>query len=309
MGAKSLSRQSTSNFKLSVSAGSVVRVPDEVKLWMLAGGGGGGGSGYGGGGGGAGGLVDSLFPIAPGKTYVVTVGAGGAENTNGGDSIFEAQGSVNLVPRLISYGGGAGNGSSGGCGGGGPGGSNGAGTFSAGVGKVNQGNDGGDSNTVYNSNRAGGGGGGLGASGTSNALTYSTGAPGGAGTTAYNLLMTLVSEGFVYGSDRYIGSGGSGSCSKGNGYLAEVPGVYGSGSGARTTNYIIQNGGSATAFTGSGGGGGGVSPNYAGAGASGFVIVYYSNSFPQATTTGSPTYYSDDSYHYYKFKTSGTISF
>ena len=65
----------------------------DIQLLMVAGGGG-GGSGRGAGGGGAGGLIyfgpespnqGSGIPVTPG-TYSITIGAGGADDTDGGDT-------------------------------------------------------------------------------------------------------------------------------------------------------------------------------------------------------------------------------
>lgn len=84
--------------------------------YLVIAGGGGGGNACCSGGGGAGGYVESTMTINPG-TYTITIGAGGAINANGGDTIFNG---------ITAYGGGTcpGDnlstpaGTSGGCGGG-----------------------------------------------------------------------------------------------------------------------------------------------------------------------------------------------
>jgi hypothetical protein len=288
----------------------------ELKVWLLAGGGGGAGSDpassiHGNAGGGAGGLVDSTFTVATGKTYVVTVGAGGGTNVNGNDSIFEVQGVQNLVPRLVSYGGGGGNNKNGGCGSGGY--YTGNSTTFGGLAVLNQGRNGGGAATVqYNSRNTAGGGGGIAAVGTYNPAAGPTGLAGGLGTTAYTSLLALVGEGRVVGANRYVGTGGDSSNNAGNSYTYGSGGTfsgttnqYGAGTGGGVTVNSIQPGGNAAAFTGSGGGGG----YPGGSGSSGFVIIYYPTSVPQITATGNPSYYTDGVYHYYKFKSSGTVTF
>lgn len=294
-------------------------VPPFVNLWMLAGGGA-GGTGWstnGVGGGGGGGVVNTTYSVSPDTLYVITIGAGGAAGlasgpyggavtSNGGDTVFENDGLENLVPRVVAYGGGCATQ---------VGGSGGGGYASVGAaGTTNQGNAGGSSLFVYNSAKSGGGGGGAGAVGEDNATTANArGGLGGVGTTVYSDLLILVGEGFyVNSTTRSVGAGGSGSNSKGNGYVTGTAGVQGSGSGGGTSNSVVTQGGNATAWLGAGGGGGGGGNNgiYTGGnGSAGFMVVYYPVTYPVATTTGSPTYYNDGTNHYFKFKASGTITF
>lgn len=170
--------------------------PFQVKYQIIGGGGGGGsystdGVNYIGGGGGAGGFISSLdglpnvsgggsptvdpFTAKINTTYLVTIGAGGAANASGSDSVFAS---------ITAVGGGAGgrpagiNGSNGGCGGGG--GANTSGPSLGGDGTAGQGYDGADAGQAHwiidvntghsfsvNNDYQGGGGGIGGAGGTS----------------------------------------------------------------------------------------------------------------------------------------------
>jgi hypothetical protein len=82
-----------------------------IELLVVAGGGGGGVGSNGGGGGGAGGLIyNSAFPVVPGTTYSLSVGAGGASvsGRSGGTT-----GSNSTFSTLTAIGGGKGGGSGG----------------------------------------------------------------------------------------------------------------------------------------------------------------------------------------------------
>jgi hypothetical protein len=68
--------------------------------------------------------------------------------------------------------------------------------------------------------------------------------------------------------------------------------------GAGTVNTGGGGGAGRYSFTGNGGNGGG----------SGVVIVRYADSFPAATTTGSPTVTVTGGYRIYVFNASGTIT-
>jgi hypothetical protein len=63
-----------------------------------------------------------------------------------------------------------------------------------------------------------------------------------------------------------------------------------------------------TAGTGSGGGGGG-NASTGGAGGSGIVIIQVADSVTASATTGSPSVYATGGYRYYKFTSSGSITF
>ncbi|MBK6904853.1 MAG: hypothetical protein IPH04_19110 [Saprospirales bacterium] len=76
----------TSSGTYTVPAGVTAIV---VQVWGAGGGGGSGNAGNnsrGGGGGGA--FAASMFPVTPGNTYAVVVGAGGAPGLDGGSSSF-----------------------------------------------------------------------------------------------------------------------------------------------------------------------------------------------------------------------------
>lgn len=220
-----------------------------IKLLLVGGGGGGGTNatnwyGSGSGGGGAGGYqYDASFSISL-TSFAVTVGSGGAINTNGSNSIFST---------ITALGGGTGggqylDGSNGGSGGGG-----GYGPYSGGSagGIGSQGSNGcGGANNYY----AGGGGGKGGAGGT-----YGVGGLG--------ILNPITSLGYL------CGGGGGGWQSGGNG---------GNGGGGDSARYPNVNATSGTINTGGGGGGSWFSynsPNYYGgssaSGGSGLVQIAY----------------------------------
>jgi hypothetical protein len=143
----------------------VVVGPGTIDI-IVVGGGGGGGSGNSGGGGGAGGsIVSSGVAVDVGKPYIITIGAGGGTDTNGGNTIFKDSAET---LNFIAYGGGAGGSSPDGTpgttrpgkpggnggGGGGPGGTAGsATTFPTGQ----QGTPGGDSGSPSLASGSGGG--------------------------------------------------------------------------------------------------------------------------------------------------------
>jgi hypothetical protein len=195
--------------------------------------GGGGGGGAGAGGGGAGGHLSLSGVYLPSGAITITVGAGGASQTPGNESIISA---------YVGVGGGqcpgsASDGSYGGSGGGG-----GRAANIGGRGVAGQGNTGGNAASL-----AGGGGGGAGAVG--GAAGSSAGGAGGAGA-ATSITGSSVT--------RAGGGGGWGNSSNG------AAGSGGGGAGAAGT------GGSGSANTGGGGGGGG---SAGGPGGSGVLIV------------------------------------
>ncbi len=215
-----------------------------VESLVVAGGGGGGGGGAGlGGGGGAGGVVHT----SPGSSYTigsfsVTVGAGGATDTNGSNSVFDT---------ITATGGGAGatdtaNGSNGGSGGG-----SGYNIGTAGLGTLGEGNDGSVGNQI--ASNVGGGGGGAGAVG--GASGSNQGGAGGVG---------VVKN--ISGSNVTYGGGGGGGAQSGSGGAGGTGGGGAGGQGAGGSN--------GSANTGGGGGGAGYSGN-GGTGGSGIVILRY----------------------------------
>lgn len=272
-------------------------VPISVEYLAVAGGGGGGCRH--GGGGGAGGLLSGSFSPAGSTTYSVTIGAGGAgydarslsygsygAGTVGSASSIAGSG----LSTITCSGGGAGgtayqaggNGGSGGGGGGYPSGySGGTGT----AGPPRQGNNGGSGGGTY----TGGAGGGAGAIGDG---AYSA---GGAG------LLSSITGTNTY----YAGGGGSGAYND-TGGGSGGGGLGGGGAGSSQNNVA----GDGTANTGGGGGaagGGGSGNGKSGAGGSGVVIIRHSNSYPQATVTGSPTITNSGGYFVYRFTGTGSI--
>jgi hypothetical protein len=210
---------------------------------VVGGGGGGGNSGYAGGGG-AGGAVYISTPtvLSPGS-YTVTVGAGGALGTNGGNSVFNG-----TTGTGGGYGSAGGSGGNGGCGGGGEG------TSGSGGGTGSQGYNGSAGYTQY---VGGGGGGGMGQAGSTsrsnvgNGASYVNGYGGGNGITNS-----------ITGSSVYYAGGGGG----GGGISVSGGGPGGLGGGGNGAGWYA-----ATQGTNGLGGGGG-----AGAiGGHGTVIISY----------------------------------
>jgi len=263
----------------------------QVELLVVAGGGGGGQ--YAGGGGGAGGLIyNNQYPVTPGQTYTVTVGAGGAGapgNSTAG-STRGTSGNNSQFGNLTAIGGGGGgvystSGNTGGSGGGGGGGS--SGTYAGGSGTAGQGFAGGYG--IAGGSENGGGGGGAGAVGTNATAPNTNGYAGGNG------LQFGISGTPTY----YAGGGGGGSV--GSSYTAGAGGLGGGGNGISYQNQpVTANIG--VANTGGGGGGGGYVGAYPGAaGGSGIVIVRYTTTAVANTSdlttdnlVDSPTLYGHD---------------
>lgn len=239
-----------------------------VDYLVVAGAGGGGGPGVsGGGGGGAGGVrctigatggggsLESKLALTANTSYTVTVGAGGAADTIGNNSVFST---------ITSTAGGRGKSSgsaanaNGGSGGGGNGTAAGISANIAGTGTANQGYTGGDGFPGPGDNaRNSGGGGGAGSVGA--AGTASVGGNGGSGiTTSISGTSTV-----------YAGGGGGGV-----GYGTRGTGTDGGGNGGNGSTA----GTAGTANRGAGGGGGGRNESTGtqqnpGAGGSGIVII------------------------------------
>jgi hypothetical protein len=255
-----------------------------IDYMLVAGGGAGGGSAgdQNGAGGGAGGWLQGT--ISNRDTYTITIGAGGASGSQRGDDTTLANSAVTRLTYGGGMGGGAGssqpysyNGQDGGSGGG-------AGIHSGSVtrgssiqtsnnGGTGYGFAGGTNQTA--SPYTGGGGGGAGAEG----ISGTSGGAGGAGRQWLD-------------GNYYAGGGGTGY----NQYGA-VNASGGTGGGG--------NGGTSAGSTNTGGGGGGRMF----AGGSGVCILRYPDSHAAATTTGSPTVTTSGGYRYYKFTSSGTITF
>jgi hypothetical protein len=251
----------------------------QIEVLVVAGGGQ-GGSSHGGGGGGGGVIYNSAYPVTPGQTYTVTVGAGGLTAANpavaGGSSVFG---------NLIAIGGGAGGnetnaGYTGGSGGGGGGKTNGSASGTSGQGFAS----GNGSNSV---GYGGGGGGGAGAVGS---VGGSSGGAGGIGL-----------QFGISGTPTYYAGGGGG-----NGYAGSnnggTGGLGGGGAGGVYGGSTPVTGVAGTANTGGGGGGNYLTGQQFGmSGGSGIVIVRYTTSAvantSDATTDNlldSPTLYGHD---------------
>ena len=254
---------------------STVELMPAVRFSVVAGGGGGGFDGGGGGGGGGtraaggsiggisiGGIESVYTNLYTGTDYAVTVGAGGAQSTNGSNSTFHT---------ITSTGGGAGGGNGGSGANGGSGGGSGRDRGSStayGLGTTNQGVRGGSTpGSAWASASGGGGSTGVGGNGSANGTTDNDGGNGGAG-----------GPGRVYyatGSARtYSGGGGGSSQTRPGG--AGGSGVGGAGANGFNAPGGYSCAGSGLANTGGGGGGGGSGggscPN-GGNGGSGEVVI------------------------------------
>jgi hypothetical protein len=227
--------------------------------YLVVAGGGGGGDGVtaanNGGGGGAGGYLTSTgYSCARGTGLTVTIGAGGAVNTSGTNSVFAT---------ITSTGGGRGGKTTtaGGAGGSGGGGSYSGGTAGGAASPSGQGNAGG---TGGGAGSSAGGGGGAGQAG--NTIRDGNGGNG------LNTLSSWASVTSTGASGYYAGGGGGGFD---NPSPNPIGGLGGGGKGAQNTGTVLAPV-AGTANTGGGGGGGGSVTQTAGAaGGSGLVIVRY----------------------------------
>ena len=205
---------------------------------------------------GAGGYRTSSLSAQPGSTHTIIVGAGGAIQTVGDDSVFSTitslGGGRGGIPNTVNYIGGTG-----GSGGGTSYSSGGtAVTSGGGAGTVGQGNNGGG-HAAWAGGAAGGGGGGAGAAGT-------TSTAGGIGGNGGNGLASSIT-----GSSVTRAGGGAGSGESGNGTAGT------GGGGAVNSNGTANTGGGAGAGSRTGG--------------SGVVILSLLTANYSGTTTGSPT--------------------
>jgi hypothetical protein len=173
---------------------------------------------------GGGGSAESALTLSGGTTYTITVGAGGAQNTNGGDSVFST---------ITSVGGGRPN-SSGGSGGGGY--SGGGGSGSGGSGTSNQGYAGG---SYVGGLGAGGGGGGAGAAGGNQSSNVGGNGGDGVSSSITGSAVTRAGGGGSYGTGG-SGTGGAGGGGNGSGTAGTVnTGSGGGGSGAGGSGIVI----------------------------------------------------------------------
>ena len=188
-----------------------------VECLVVAGGGGGGSpggpNGAAGGGGGAGGFRTGTFNLTSG-TYTVSVGAGGASNTNGEDSFIGGSPTGPFI--ILSNGGGrggsvpSGSGSTGGSGGGGASGPPGA-AGGGGLAIPGQGFPGGGGGQAPTFNPPGGGGGGAGGAGV-------PGGSGGAGGLGAYTSISGQPVYYAYGAPRGPGNPGPTNSGAGAGF-------------------------------------------------------------------------------------------
>jgi hypothetical protein len=241
---------------------------------LVVAGGGTGGNQHGGGGGGGGLIYRPGFPISPGGSFPISIGAGGAGMPGIGSNGTrpDGNGANTTFSTLTAIGGGQGpshNGSGGGLAGqpggsGGGGNSDPSGTPPGGTGT--QPSQSGDSGTYGFGNNGGAGhpatnwtgGGGGGAGGAGSNASGPTGGPGGAGR-SYNISGSSVG---------YAGGGGGG------GHNTSGGASGGSGASAGSGPHPANASG-ATANRGGGAGGAASGGNTTGPGGSGVVIVSY----------------------------------
>jgi len=242
---------------------------------LIVAGGGGGGSNHQGGGGGAGGIVhDTDYALVGGTVYDLSVGAGGAVNTTGTNSVWNVNAEGSGI-TLTANGGGGGQGVAGGSGSGyyggplGPGGASNQPSF---PGATSYGNAGGGSPA----SAGGGGGGGANAVGTTS--NSANGAAGGAG--------KEFSSFDAYGTNSSNGSGATPGSGSGKGYFGggggggsfppppNTGGTGGAGGGGQGA-YYNPNAPSTAGFVNTGGGGGARSHdgNNGSAGGSGILLI------------------------------------
>ena len=287
----------------SATGANSFTVPNNItsaSVMVVAGGGGGGGGAWGGGGG-AGGVVTSTnYPLTPGATMNISVGAGGAggaatldpalnRGVNGTNSW------INTSSSFVAIGGGAGagyaygtntaniaDGSAGGNGGGGTehgsGGLGGASTQTLPANASAKYGNAGGASAAGSGKVAGAGGGGAGSVG--GAMTTSgVGGTGGAGTNAFSSWFTAIGQ---FGVNGFIAGGGGGGAST-------TAGGGGSGGGGAGGGNTARAGSNATANTGGGGGGASYASGayVGGAGGSGLIIFKFASDGPATILTAS----------------------
>lgn len=256
---------------------------------LVIGGGGAGGATNGGGGGAGAVIVAECVQIMKGKSYTVTIGAGGAGSTSGASN-----GTPSYFGQVMALGGGAGSGvlsgqsKTGGSGGGGKGESGDAGGFPM-DGRGFRGGDG-----VVSPRVSAGGGGAAGRG--------QNGGEGGVGGAAIELwgYAQICSAGV---GQKFAGGGGGGTES-----VSRTADGGGGGAGASPNGGV---GGDAVANTGSGGGGGsrggGSSGEYRGGnGGSGIVIIRYFGA--QAGSGGTVYTTNSGGMTFHKFTSSSTFT-
>jgi hypothetical protein len=276
---------------------TIVGVPSDMSLLLIAGGGGGssGGGFEVGGGGGAGGYREFTDNATFANSFTVTVGAGGAFNTN------NARGTKGGTSTCASYNA---------TGGGGGGGYNAIG----GIGGSGGGNNGPVSSTPATGNEGGyspveGYSGGYNSGGGASASI--AGGGGGAGLYALSPTGGVGRASSITGSSISRAGGGGG----GGSYDGSGGGSATSGGGAGGYGNSV-NGTDGTANTGGGGGGDGGnkgSSNRSGSGGSGLVVISYNNAYPALSSIGGGLTYDQPTVsgkRVYRFTAgTGTVAF
>jgi hypothetical protein len=257
-----------------------------VDVFAVAGGGSGGRSNDGNrnsGGGGGGGVFPVSATLISGVAYPLTVGAGGAGITSGGN--HGVRGSVSACGPFVIPGGGSGlsglsSSSVVGSGGSGGGGGNNAQVNRGCTGVPGYGFDGGQAESANSGNGRGAGGGGGGGAAGSNGTT-SVGGAGGVGaitTLISTTVATAQSVGEVSGSDVYFSGGGGGNRAAGSSGAGGLGGGTTGGSGPTGT--------STSAAANTGGGSGGTNDANTGNGGSGVVIFKLPAKFAVSFSVG-----------------------
>ena len=290
----------------AVDSITAVDPPYNVDFLVVAGGGGGSSRGGGAGAGGlraswnsetsgGGGSSETALSLMPSTQYTITVGTGGASQSNyditgsnGNPSSISGSNITDIT--TVGGGGGGSNAAQGNPGDGGSGGGGGYTGYSivGGVGTANQGYDGGDaSGTAAYPSGGGGGAGGLGGDGIGNNSQCGHGGVGLAST--------------ITGSSVMYAGGGGGS---GNPAASMIAGNGGSGGGGGGNN----SGNGADGTDGLGGGAGGAYDDPGGSGGDGVVILRMATAKYSGTTTGSPTVTTSGSDTILKYLSDGTYT-
>ena len=280
----------------------------DIHFLVVAGGGGGGQttssgtrSAGGGGGGfrnssgsytGGGVAAETPLSVSSGDTLTITVGAGGATNTSGGDSSITGDNITDITSTGGGKGGGAGNGAPGDGGSGG-------GTYSgqtAGSGTTGQGYNGavGEGGFTY----SGGGGGGAGQAGS----VQGRGGDGQITLIINTTQQSANSVGESSGGSVYFSGGGGGYGQINRSGAADEPGLGGGASLHGNQRNALANSGGAGAASDT------LTTRSQCQGAAGVVILRMATTRYSGTTTGSPTVLTDGSDTILIFKSSGTYT-
>jgi hypothetical protein len=292
-----ISTKSVNPVTVDASSGAPAASNPIVEYLVVSGGGGTASSISGGGSGGS--VISGFASVNTGISYSVTVGAGGTGTTSGPGG---RGGSSKFANYVIGLGGSSGS------------------LFSDGT-----------LSFLYVGSSGGGRGG---AGGTDTAFisafgnrggncsfgTYVAGGGGSTFQTGRNATTDIAGKGAngvassITGTQLFYGGGGGGSAHQGATRVGGAAGSGGGGAGGVTSGATGGSGAGAgtsgTTNTGGGGGGSGYdSTPVGGSGGSGVVILSYSTSFANATSTGSPVYSQSGGKRIFKFTGTGSITF